>query len=65
LPGQRDLISKGGSILLTSVLIILVLLFIGAIPAWRYSRRWGYGRTGFLGLILVVLLVPWLLGVIG
>ena len=50
---------------MTSVLIILVLLFIGAIPAWRYSRRWGYGRTGFLGLILVVLLVPWLLGVIG
>ena len=50
---------------MTSVLIILVLLFIGAIPAWRYSRRWGYGPTGFLGLILVVLLVPWLLGVIG
>ena len=44
---------------------ILVSLVIGAIPAWRYSRRWGYGRTGFLGLILVVLLVPWLLGVIG
>lgn len=46
----------------TILLIILVLLLIGAIPSWPYSRQWGYGPSGGLGLVLVILLVLWLLG---
>jgi len=41
----------------TILLIILVLLLIGALPAWPYSNSWGYYPSGGLGLILVVLLV--------
>jgi Protein of unknown function (DUF3309) len=48
----------------TILLIILILLLIGALPAWPYSRSWGYYPTGGLGLILVVVIVLALLGVI-
>ncbi|MBS0447002.1 MAG: DUF3309 domain-containing protein [Proteobacteria bacterium] len=46
----------------TILLIILLLLLVGAIPAWPYSRGWGYGPSGGLGLVLVVLLVLFLMG---
>jgi hypothetical protein len=46
----------------TILLIILVLMLVGAIPAWPHSRNWGYGPSGGLGLILVILLVLVLLG---
>ncbi|HBZ95147.1 MULTISPECIES: DUF3309 family protein [Pseudomonas] len=48
----------------TILLIILILLLIGAIPAWPHSRSWGYGPTGGLGLVLVIVLVLLLLGYI-
>jgi hypothetical protein len=41
----------------TILLIILVLLLIGALPAWPYSSGWGYYPSGGLGLILIVLLI--------
>jgi hypothetical protein len=46
----------------TILLIILILLLIGAVPAWPYSRGWGYGPSGILGLIFVVLLILLLMG---
>ena len=46
----------------TILLIILVLLLVGAIPAWPHSRSWGYGPSGILGLIVVVLLALLLMG---
>ena len=46
----------------TIILIILVLALIGVLPAWPHSRGWGYGPTGGLGLIVVVLLVLLLMG---
>jgi len=46
----------------TILLILIVLLLIGAIPAWPHSRSWGYGPSGGLGLVLVVLLVLLLMG---
>jgi hypothetical protein len=46
----------------TILLIVLVLLLIGAIPSWPHSRQWGYGPSGGLGLVLVILLILWLLG---
>jgi hypothetical protein len=39
------------------LLIILILLLLGAFPAWPYARNWGYGPSGVLSLLLVVLLV--------
>lgn len=44
------------------LLIIIVLLLLGAIPAWPHSRSWGYGPSGGLGLVLVILLVLFLMG---
>jgi hypothetical protein len=41
----------------TILLILLVLLLIGALPAWPYSSGWGYYPSGGLGLVLIVLLV--------
>jgi hypothetical protein len=46
----------------TLLLIILILLLIGAVPAWPYNRSWGYGPSGLLGVVLVVLLILVLLG---
>ena len=45
------------------LLVVLVLLVLGAIPAWPYSRSWGYGPSGILGLLLIVLLVLMLFNV--
>lgn len=41
----------------TILLILLVLLLVGALPAWPYSSAWGYYPSGGLGLVLIVLLV--------
>jgi hypothetical protein len=46
----------------TIVLIVLVLLLFGAFPTWGHSRSWGYGPSGIIGVIVVVLLVLVLLG---
>lgn len=46
----------------TILLIILVLMLIGAIPAWPHSRGWGYGPSGGLGLVVLILLILLLLG---
>ena len=46
----------------TILLIILIILLIGALPAWPYSRGWGYYPTGGIGLVLIVILILLLLG---
>lgn len=46
----------------TILLIILILLLIGALPAWPHSRRWGYFPSGGLGLILLVVIILLLMG---
>ena len=46
----------------TILLIVLVVLLLGALPAWPYSRSWGYYPSGGLGLVVVVLLVLLLAG---
>ena len=48
--------------MVTILVVILVLMLIGALPAWPYSRNWGYRPTGGLGLILVIVLILFLLG---
>lgn len=39
------------------LLIILVLILVGALPRWNYSRNWGYAPTGIVGLLLIVLII--------
>ncbi len=46
------------------LLIVLVVLLLGGLPAWPHSRRWGYGPSGVVGLLLIVLLVLLLLQVL-
>ncbi len=46
----------------TILIIILILILLGAVPAWPYSRGWGYGPSGILGVVLVVVLILVLMG---
>jgi len=49
--------------MLTTVLVVvLVLLLLGALPVWPYSRNWGYRGSGILGVLLALLLLALLLG---
>jgi hypothetical protein len=50
------------TMLSTVLLIVLILLLVGAMPSWGYSRNWGYGPSGILGIVLVVVLVLALTG---
>ncbi len=46
----------------TILLIVLILFLVGALPTWGHSRNWGYGPSGGLGLIVLVLVVLLLMG---
>jgi hypothetical protein len=46
----------------TLLLIILILMLVGAIPTWPHSKNWGYGPSGGLGLIVIILIVLLLMG---
>lgn len=48
--------------MITILIILAVLMLIGAVPAWPHSRNWGYGPSGGLGLILLIILVLFLAG---
>ncbi len=59
---RRRLFDKGGIYMSLLVLILVVLLLVGALPTWPYSSGWGYGPSGLLGLILIIVLVFALMG---
>jgi hypothetical protein len=46
----------------TILLIVLILMLLGALPTWPYSRSWGYYPSGGLGLIVVIFLILFLTG---
>ena len=46
----------------TILIIILILLLIGAVPSWPYSRGWGYYPSGALGVILLIVIILLLMG---
>jgi Protein of unknown function (DUF3309) len=48
--------------MVTILIVLAVLMLVGAIPAWPHSRSWGYGPSGGLGLILLVVLILFLTG---
>ncbi|MFP4381390.1 MAG: DUF3309 family protein [Candidatus Sumerlaeia bacterium] len=44
--------------------LILILVLLAVIPAYPYSRGWGYGPSGAIGTILLVILILWIIGII-
>jgi hypothetical protein len=48
--------------LITILVVILILCLIGGLPSWPYSRGWGYGPSGLIGLILIILIIYLILG---
>lgn len=48
----------------TILLVVVILMLVGVIPAWPHSRGWGYGPSGGLGLVLIILLILALMGII-
>lgn len=46
----------------TILLIVLVLILIGVVPAWPHASSWGYGPSGIVGVILVIVLILFLMG---
>jgi hypothetical protein len=54
--------TMGATMLTTILIVLLILLLLGAIPSWPYSRGWGYGPSGILGIVLIVILILALTG---
>ena len=50
--------------MITILLIVLILMLIGALPTWPHSARWGYGPSGGLGTVLIIVVILYLLHVI-
>jgi hypothetical protein len=48
--------------LYTVLIVVLILVLLGAVPAWPHSAEWGYGPSGVVGVVLVILLILLLLG---
>lgn len=48
--------------LATVLIVVVVLMLLGSLPTWGHSRNWGYGPSGGLGLVVVILVVLLLLG---
>jgi hypothetical protein len=46
----------------TILIVILILMLLGALPSWGHSRNWGYGPSGGMGLVVIVLVVLLLTG---
>lgn len=46
----------------TILIVILILALVGVLPTWPHSRNWGYGPSGIVGLIVVVLIILFLMG---
>jgi hypothetical protein len=46
----------------TILLIVVILMLIGVVPAWPHARSWGYGPSGIVGVVLVILIVLFLMG---
>jgi hypothetical protein len=48
--------------MITILIVLAVLVMLGAIPAWPHSRSWGYGPSGGVGLVVLILLILMLTG---
>lgn len=61
-PSAQLIFLKGETDMPTILLIILILLLLGALPAWPYSRGWGYYPSGGVGLVVLILIILLLMG---
>jgi len=59
---QDAIIGRNEMSLGTILLVIVALMLIGAIPGWPHSRSWGYGPSGGIGLVLIILIILLLTG---
>jgi hypothetical protein len=50
--------------MLTLLIILLVLIMLGALPTWPYSRSWGYYPSGLFGTVLIIMIILLALGMI-
>lgn len=46
----------------TILLVVLILMLLGAVPRWSHSKNWGYGPSGGLGLLVIILIILLLMG---
>ena len=46
----------------TILLVIVILMLVGVLPTWPHARNWGYGPSGVVGTLLVIVVLPFLLG---
>jgi hypothetical protein len=46
----------------TILIVVLILMLVGGLPTWGYSRNWGYGPSGLIGTVLLILIILALLG---
>jgi hypothetical protein len=59
---QAQLSGKRGFMLGLLLLVVLIVLLLGALPSWPYSRGWGYYPSGLFGVIMVIVIIWLLLG---
>jgi hypothetical protein len=60
--GQRQDSTEGTLMLTTILIVVLILALFGALPTWGHSRSWGYGPSGGIGLVLLILIILYLTG---
>lgn len=53
---------RGRTMLQTILIVVLILMLVGALPNWGHSANWGYGPSGGLGLVVVILIILMLTG---
>ncbi len=62
LPLEHPWRKRKSPMLSTILLVVLVLLLVGALPAWPHSRNWGYAPSGGLGLVAAIIIILLLMG---
>jgi hypothetical protein len=59
---ERKNLWRAFAMLSTVLIVLLVLMLVGALPSWGYSRSWGYGPGGLVGVILLIIVILALTG---
>jgi uncharacterized protein DUF3309 len=60
--GHRQNFTEGKLMITTILIVVLILALFGALPTWGHSRNWGYGPSGGVGLVLLILVILFMTG---